>query len=117
MLKVFDKVKCTTYLSKNKNYKCVYAYDENAYDDMVYLEDGDYYEQDLFELKEKNFTGFIVGIFLIFTKIVLVDDFDDYTGKQFLHIEKKEPVRVAKVYYGNNKSRLVPLKYVKKYKR
>lgn len=113
-IEMFSKVKCTKYLSKNKNYKSVYAYDENAFDDMVYLEDGDYYEQDLFELKDKEFTGFIVGTFLIYTKIVLTDAINDYTGKQFLHIEKKEPMRVARVYYGNNKSRLVPLIYIKK---
>ena len=57
-----------------------------------------------------------IGIFTIKTKREYVDCVNDTSGEQFIHTELKEPIQVAKVFYSNNKSRLVPLDKVEIWK-
>lgn len=112
---LLKKVKCKAYLAKNKNYKNVQANmeDERVEDkvnETILLEYGGTYIQDIYELKEKEFTGVVVGTFLINTRRYFEECYNDFQDKSEMIIEAIEPtIRVARVYYGNNKSRLVPI--------
>lgn len=111
---LFKKVKCKGYLSKNKNYINVQANMEDERvedktDKTILLEYGGTYIQDIYELKEKEFKGIVVGTFLINTRRYFEENYNDLQDKSEIIIEAIEPtIRVAKVYFGNNKSRLVP---------
>lgn len=112
---MFKKVRCKGYLVKNKNYINVQANIEderleNKTDKTILLEYGGTYTQDIYELKEKNFTGVVVGTFLINTRRYFEECYNDFQDKSEIIIEAIEPtIRVARVYFGNNKSRLVPI--------
>ena len=66
-------------------------------------------EQEIYEFVEKEFEGTCVGIFTKNTRREYVDGVNDISGEQFIHTELKEPIQVAKVFYGNNKSKIVPI--------
>ena len=117
---LFKKVKCKGYLSKNKNYINVQANmeDERFEDETnktILLEYGGTYIQDIYELKEKDFTGIVVATFLINTRRHFEENYNDFYNKSEIIIEAIGPTaRVAKVYFGNNKSRLVPMELIEK---
>lgn len=112
---LLKKVKCKAYLTKNSNYINVQANmsDERLEDkvnETILLEYGGTYVQDIYELKEKEFEGIVVGTFLINTRRRFEENYNDFQNKSEIMIEGIEPtIKVAKVYYGNNKSRLVPI--------
>lgn len=112
---LFRKIMCKGYLKKQET-KHVYTstiddeYIENKY--SITLNQGGSCEQELYKFIEKEFEGICVGIFTKNTKREYVDcvnDSDYGSEKQFINTELKEPIQVAKVFYGNNKSRLVPI--------
>lgn len=112
---LFRNVICEGYLKK-KETKYVYNStidDEYIEDDvLITLNQGGSCEQELYKFIEKEFEGICVGIFTKNTQREYVDcvnDSDYGTEKQFISTELKEPIQVAKVFYGNNKSRLVPI--------
>lgn len=112
---LFKKVKCKGYLSKNKNYINVQANMEDERvedktDKTILLEYGGTYIQDIYELKEKEFSGIVVATFLINTRRHFEENYNGFQDKSEIIIEAIGPtIRVAKVYFGNNKSRLVPI--------
>lgn len=122
---LFRNVICKGYLHK-KETKYVYHStidDEYIEDDVsITLNQGGSCEQEIYKFIEKEFEGMCVGIFTIKTKREYVDCVNDvnYEGynreEQFIHTEIKEPIQVAKVFYSNNKSRLVPLDKVEIWK-
>lgn len=117
---LFKRVKCKGYLSKNKNYINVQAsMEDERFEDKInktiLLEYGGTYMQDIYEIKEKDFTGIVVGIFLINTRRRFEENYNDFQNRSEIIIEAIKPtIRVAKVYFGNNKSRLVPMKLIEK---
>lgn len=115
---LFKNVICKGYLKKQKT-KYVYKStidDEYIEDDVsITLSQGGSCEQELYEFVEKEFEGVCVGVFYKNIKREYVDCVNDvnYEGynreEQFIHTKTKEPIQVAKVFYGNNKSKLVPI--------
>ena len=109
---LFRNVICKGYLHK-KETKYVYHStidDEYIEDDVsITLNQGGSCKQEIYKFIEKEFEGMCIGIFTIKTKREYVDCVNDTGGEQFIHTELKEPIQVAKVFYSNNKSRLVPL--------
>ena len=82
---LFRNVICKGYLQK-KETKHVYTStidDEYIEDDVsITLNQGGSCEQEIYEF---------------------------VSGEQFIHTELKEPIQVVKVFYGNNKSKIVPI--------
>lgn len=114
MPKLFSKVKCKAYLKKEK-IKYVYANveDETIENKMgIYLGYGDSVIQSIYKLVEKEFEGIIVGIIKIISKREYVECYFDETNSSRIITNSLDKIEVAKVYYGNNKSRLVPLEYL-----
>lgn len=109
---LFKNVICKGYLSK-KQTKYVYnstTDDEYIEDDVsITLNQGGSCEQKIYEFVEKEFEGICVGIFIKNIKREYVDCVNDVNGEQFILTELKEPIQVVKVFYGNNKSKLVPI--------
>lgn len=115
---LFRNVICKGYLQR-KETKHVYNStidDEYIEDDVsITLNQGGSCEQKIYEFIEKEFEGICVGIFTKNIKREYVDCVNDvnYEGynreEQFIHTELKEPIQVAKVFYGNNKSKIVPI--------
>ncbi len=115
---LFRNVICKGYLQR-KETKHVYNStidDEYIKDDVsITLNQGGSCEQEIYEFVEKEFEGICVGIFTKKIKREYVDCVNDvnYEGynreEQFIHTELKEPIQVAKVFYGNNKSKIVPI--------
>nr|DAY99278.1 MAG TPA: hypothetical protein [Caudoviricetes sp.] len=115
---LFRNVICKGYLQR-KETKHVYNStidDEYIEDDVsITLNQGGSCEQEIYEFVEKEFEGICVGIFTKKIKREYVDCVNDvnYEGynreEQFIHTELKEPIQVAKVFYGNNKSKIVPI--------
>jgi hypothetical protein len=116
---LFRNVICKGYLHK-KETKYVYHStidDEYIEDDVsITLNQGGSCEQEIYKFIEKEFEGMCIGIFTIKTKREYVDCVNDTSGELFIHTELKEPIQVAKVFYSNNKSRLVPLDKVEIWK-
>lgn len=116
---LFRNVICKGYLHK-KETKYVYHStidDEYIEDDVsITLNQGGSCKQEIYKFIEKEFEGMCIGIFTIKTKREYVDCVYDTSGEQFIHTELKEPIQVAKVFYSNNKSRLVPLDKVEIWK-
>lgn len=109
---LFKTVQCKGYLQKQETKHIYYSTIEDEYiedDFSITLNQGGSCEQDILKFVEKPFEGICVGIFFKNTKREYVDCIDDISGNQFLHIKSKKPIKVAKVFYRNNKSRLVPL--------
>lgn len=109
---LFRKVICKGYLQR-KETKHVYNStidDEYIEDDVsITLNQGGSCEQEIYEFVEKEFEGTCVGIFTKNTRREYVDCVNDISGKQFIYTELKEPIQVVKVFYGNNKSKIVPI--------
>lgn len=122
---LFRNVICKGYLHK-KETKYVYHStidDEYMEDDVsITLNQGGSCEQEIYKFIEKEFEGMCVGIFTIKTKREYVDCVNDvnYAGynreEPFIYTKLKKPIQVAKVFYSNNKSRLVPLDKVEIWK-
>ena len=116
---LFRNVICKGYLQR-KETKHVYSStidDEYVEDDAsITLNQGGSCEQEIYEFVEKEFEGICVGIFTKSTKREYVDCVNDISEEQFIHTELKEPIQVAKVFYGNNKSKLVPVDKVEIWK-
>lgn len=121
---LFRNVICEGYLKK-KETKYVYNStidDEYIEDDAsITLNQGGSCEQEIYEFVEKEFEGICVGIFTKNTRREYVDCVNDvnYEGynreEQFIHTELNKPIQVAKVFYGNNKSKIVPIDKVGTY--
>ena len=112
---IFDKVKCTAYLKKSCKQVLSNDIDETIENDaIIYLGSGASVTQDIYKVIEKEFTGVVVGIYLIYSKREYIENYIDERDMSVIESNVLEPIRVAKVYYGNNKSRLVPLKYIRK---
>ena len=111
---LFQHVLCEGYYKK-KMTKQVYNStidDEYIEDDFsITLNQGASCEQEIYEFVKKDFEGICVGIFKKGIKREYVDDLtiDDLPE---VITKLKDPVEVAKVYYGNNKSRIVPINKV-----
>ena len=115
---LFRNVICKGYL-KRKETKHVYnstIYDEYIEDDVsITLNQGGSCEQEIYEFVEKEFEGICVGIFTKNTRREYVDCVYDISGEQFIYTELKEPIQAAKVFFGNNKSKIVPIDKVGTY--
>lgn len=119
---LFRNVMCKGYLQKQetKHVYCSNIDDEYIEDEnSITLNQGSSCEQNIYKFIEKQFEGICVGIFLKHTKREYIDcvyDSDYGREGQFINTELKEPIQVAKVFYGNNKSRLVPINKVEIWK-
>lgn len=118
---LFKKVQCTSFLKKVHDGK----YISIIADEAIYLNsntpeieitseccgDTDFLKT-YYEIKEKSFSGFVVGIKEITVTAWLMADTEyDYFGSESLRISRqsKEVVKCAIVYYGNNCKRYVPM--------
>lgn len=111
---LFKNVICKGYLQKQKQ-KYVYHSDiddEYIEDEVsITLNQGGSCEQSICKFIEKEFEGICVGIFFKNVKREYIDYVieGDYGQEgQSILTRLKNPIKVAKVYYANNKSRLVP---------
>ncbi len=116
MLKVFDKVECSAYLKKNCKSVSLNPINDKTIEKEyeILLGCGDSVKQNIYKIVEKEFIGICVGIYLIDSEREYIESYIDERDMSIVETNTSKPIRVAKVYYGNNKSRLVPLKYVKK---
>ena len=117
-IQLFDKVARASYVFKNKDYKNIQA---NSEDETVELDKstillgyGATYTHDVYSSQKKEFMGVVVGIYSIGTKRQFTENYNDYYNKPEILTEMKDFIKVAKIYYGNNKSRIVPLKNITK---
>lgn len=116
---LFKNVQCKGYLEKAETKYVYVSNEEDEYiedDSSITLNAGSSCEQQTWKFKEKDFEGICVGIYLKYTKREYVDCVNDCCyGKEekFILTNNKEPIRVAKVFYGNNKSHLVPISAIK----
>lgn len=113
MIKLFSKVKCKGYLKKDFKYVYPSGEDETIEDKKnIRLGYGKSVTQNIYKLIEKEFNGIVVGIMKKNSK----RDFEEvyyceYSSSEIItHPHNK--IEVAKVYYENNRSRLVPLEYI-----
>lgn len=116
---LFKNVMCKGYLQKIETKYVYYSKTDDEYieDDVsITLNQGGSCEQKIYKFIEKEFEGICVGIFTKNIKREYVDCVDDVNGEQFIHTDLKGPIQVAKVFYGNNKSRLVPINKVEIWK-
>lgn len=115
-----QKVKCYGYLKKTgANYITSFAdgLGNVTPSDLAYrtwedhIEDKnrieDYDDQNRFELIEKDFEGVYVGISTVNLNLTCESFDDSYT--QGWETETNTPFKCARIYYADNKSRLVPL--------
>lgn len=127
--KLGDKVKCQGYISK-KNTEYIYAtkkhFDKEnkeahftLEEPKFYLDDVEEYYQETMEIKEKEFTGIVVGKTKvsmknyyalaerhIFDPVTL--GYVDTEIKDECNVKKIDYIDCFKVYYAMGKSRLVP---------
>lgn len=130
-IKLGTKVKCKGYIVKKKNIEYVYANKKHFLKDVdimehdfeepkFYVEDLGEYIQKITEIKNKKFTGIVVGITKVATEYYYTQAekniFDPiiygYIGYQLLdqvNVEKTGYINCYKVYYAMGKSRLVPV--------
>lgn len=132
---MFQKVKCQAYMKKINDGRCIirlnpketkdgsmcYLYSDtnrkNASGTDIWTKEVEDYDGSLdflktyYEYREKEFVGIVVGMKMIVLSAYLYvdtacDPYQEYTyvGKQ-IHEQRK----CALVYYGCNKSRLVPM--------
>lgn len=112
-IKLGQKVRCYGYLKKVIPKKCVVKSDEKIEsDNIIELKEEEFVEQNAYKVVKKGFFGYFVGT----KKIAIKKNYNcEKIGKDNVyHIEKfvrPEDIReVARIYYANNKSRLVPIK-------
>lgn len=119
-LKLGDKVKCSAYMKKTgvnyitsdyddfgrlRNVDLAYRNWEDKINDENRIE---YYDdQNRFELIKKEFEGVYVGTTTVNLNLSCESFDDSYT--QGWKTETNTPFKCARVYYRDNKSRLVPL--------
>lgn len=123
-MKLGEKVKCKGYAKKVKMKYCMPQYENpECYSDqeleiisaigneLIFIEGTDTIFQKQFEIVEKEFEGIIVGDKEIALIKAFSCEYDDYKGEEYIYsfVKKEDLVKCAKVYYGFNKSRLVPL--------
>lgn len=135
-IKLGTKVKCKGYIVKKTNIEYVYAnkkhfkkdigiFGDDVEEPKFYIEDLGEYTQKITEIKNKEFTGIVVGITPVATEYyytqVEKDIFDPitygYVDTQPLDqvkVEKSGYIGCYKVYYAMGKSRLVPVSLLKK---
>ena len=112
---LFKKVKCKGYIAKCDNYISIEKYEFycNNSGKEIAFEEG--FRQDLKQIKEANFKGFCVGITKQAMSIWLDVEYDHpYCCPPHIITEKQDYIYVARVYYANNKSRLVPIELIEK---
>lgn len=110
---LFKKVKCTKYLKKSK-LKYVMANDTDKHEEDKYgikLAYGESITQNLYEVKDKMFDGICVGLYWIGSERKYESVYDDSAEADYIKTDLIMPIKVAKVYYADNKSRLVPIQY------
>ncbi len=128
---MFETVRCSHYLKKIKDGRHIFRIEkgmrQNSRTEWEYAwcEDGEYKEKEVppedfggsdfiktyYERTEKDFTGIVVGFDLVTTKAELyMDCSDDECGYyEWVAKNPKEQIKCARVYYGCNRSRMVPL--------
>lgn len=111
---LYKKVNCEAYLKPKKRKYCISNdIDETIEeDDVIKLGCGDSVTQDKYEVAHKKFSGICCGIYKVYTRKEYIQDYDDEKRFDYVYTKDKEPVDVCKVYYANNKSRLVPLEFI-----
>lgn len=115
-MKLGDRVECTAYVRRSKNYyemsKGVYG----GFEDCVYWEYGsdkgvdveNCHSCDRFRLVEHKFSGIFVGMTTLNTRINADYEEPPYGPSGFVTYCDR-PQEFAVVYYADNKKRLVPL--------
>ena len=130
---MFQTVECSAYLNKVKDGRYIYkpdkGYSGTGRDEWFYADehnedekarariipDGDIGGSDFiktyYEPKEKRFTGVVAGFELVTVKAELYLDHyeDDYRSSYFVNKRPVEQVKCARVLFGCNRSRLVPM--------
>ena len=119
-LKLGDKVKCFAYMKKTganyittdyddfgrlRNIDLAYRNWQDKINDENRIEDYD--DQNRFELIKKDFEGVYVGTTTVNLNLTCEYFDDSYT--QGWKTETNTPFKCARIYYADNKSRLVPL--------
>jgi len=124
---LFKKAKCSSFLKKVRDGKFIRVY-KGEFDEASYCNSNDPdneitseccgefdFLKTYYKKKQRNFTGFIVGVKDIVVTGYLVADteYHPYNGEH-LRIFKypKEITKCAIVYYGNNKKSYVPLESI-----
>lgn len=126
---MFQTVNCTAYLKKVKDGRYIQKiekeFTQSGRVEWVYMwyEDGEAKEKEVpddewggsdfiktyYERTAKEFVGIVVGGEMVTAKAMLYLDYNDYTGGEYVVEYPTEQIKCAKVYYGYNKSRFVPL--------
>lgn len=128
---MFRFVKCKSYMKKVNDGRRIVRYPESGsidsceyyygWDDKenkdIVKEVEDYdgaldFLKTYYERKDKEFVGIVVGMKMVRVTAYLYADTEcDWRGHEYIRIgrQDKEVVKCALVYYGCNKSRLVPM--------
>jgi hypothetical protein len=125
---LFKRVICTAFLKKVHDGKFI-SVSKDDIDEAMYCNtdnpenftmsecSGDHdFLKTYYEVKERPFTGIIVGIKdVIVTAWLVADTNYDYAGREYLRISRdtEKKIKCAVVYYRNNCKRYVPLDNVK----
>lgn len=114
---LFKKVKCKGYIAKCNKYTSIEKHENGEFyynnsGKETKFEEG--FKQDLKQIKEVNFRGFCVGITKQAMSIWLDVEYDHPYCPPHIVTEKQDYIYVARVYYANNKSRLVPIELIEK---
>lgn len=114
-LRLGQKVYCRGYLKKIQPKKCAKKGEiENETDEIIELEENECVDQNRYKFVSLHFVGYFVGTKQISMKKSY--NCEKVNGAEIYYIDKfTRPENygvVAKVYYANNKSRLVPLKMI-----
>lgn len=113
---LFKKVKCKGYITKCDRYISI---DKNS-DSEFYCNSNDGkqmpfeegFKQELKKIKKLKFEGFCVGVTRQAMSIYLDVEYDHPYCKPYVVTEKQDYIDVARIYYANNKSRLVPVNLI-----
>lgn len=126
---MFQQVRCRRYLKKVRDGRFINvdSVGNAEYVDTSRLENGDVWHEPVseedydgsknflktyYEVKEKQFTGVVVGFKMVtITRYLIVDIRTEWDGTENTIVDKlpNEQIKCALVYYGCNKSRLVPM--------
>lgn len=111
---LFKKVKCSAYLKKKCKMVEPSNTDETVEDDYeIKLGFSDSVEQDIYKLIHKDFVGICVGMYFRCSKRRYEENYINDMGESTIKTNSFAPIKIAKVYYGNNKSKLVPINKIK----
>lgn len=119
---LFKNVICKGYLKKQNTKYVYYSNIDDEYiedENTITLNQGGECVQNICKFVEKEFEGICVGILSKSIRrkyIDFVNDGDYGREEQCVVTRLEKPIQVAKVYYGNNKSRLVPIDKIKMWK-